>query len=57
LVDGLPSYQDKLYDPEVFKSFEDILVCKIVFYTFLGAKKNKLTWNYDGEKKDESESE
>ncbi|KAA1138700.1 Condensin complex subunit [Puccinia graminis f. sp. tritici] len=25
LVDGLPSYQDKLYDPEVFKSFEDIL--------------------------------
>ncbi|KAG0140938.1 hypothetical protein CROQUDRAFT_664491 [Cronartium quercuum f. sp. fusiforme G11] len=25
LVDGLPYYQDKLYDTEVFKSFEDIL--------------------------------
>ncbi|POW12989.1 hypothetical protein PSHT_07936 [Puccinia striiformis] len=28
LVDGLPSYQDKLYDPEVFKSFEDILALR-----------------------------
>ncbi|KAH9823001.1 non-SMC mitotic condensation complex subunit 1-domain-containing protein [Melampsora americana] len=25
LVDGLPFYQDKLYDSEVYKSFEDIL--------------------------------
>lgn len=35
LVDGLPFYQDKLYDANVFQCFEDVLVSSSPFPTLL----------------------